>query len=86
MPFAAEKGDINIIKFILGMGTEVNAREALDALCSGCLYGQTEIVDLLLEKGADVNAQEALDGLYFACKKGHAEIVKLLLGAASGRG
>jgi ankyrin repeat protein len=80
MPFAAEKGYINIVKFILDMGTDAaNTRQALDALYSGCLYGQTEIVDLLLDKGADVNAQKALDGLNAACWQGYAEIVKLLL-------
>ena len=79
--FAAMNGYINIVKFILGMGADVNAKNALRHACS---RGHTEIVKLLLDRGEDVNVHQALDGLYFACKHGHTEIVQLLLDKGAG--
>ena len=69
--FAAMNGYINVVKFILGMRRDINARTALQL---ACLRGHTEIVKLLLDDG-----QQALDGLDSACSSGNTEIVKALL-------
>ena len=73
---------IEIVKFLLESGADVNADYAL---INASKKGITEVVKLLLEKGADVNKKtnEGHTALYYATQKGYTGIVKLLESAGA---
>jgi ankyrin repeat protein len=80
--WAAQKGHMEVVKFLLERGADVHAKavNGATALIIAAQNDRTGIVKLLLEKGADVNAK-ANDGgtaLTVAAQYGCLEIVKLL--------
>ncbi len=81
---AAEGGKVPVIKALLAVGAEVDAKANRDrtALFAASLYGQGVAVNFLLAAGADVNAKD-VDGwtpLFAAARQGHTKIVNMLLG------
>jgi len=57
---ASKKGDLEIVKFLVEKGADVNAKDHDDeeatALHIASFYGMADIVKFLVSKGADVNA------------------------------
>ena len=82
---AAERNDVSTIRRLLGVGTNVHARDAQGrtALLAATAHNHIESAKLLIEAGADVNAQDGkLDSpLLLAGASGYLEILKLTLQA-----
>ena len=59
LEMAAQTGQIEIVKFLLEKGADINAdRGGTTALHMAAIFGgKTELIELLLEKGADINAR-----------------------------
>jgi ankyrin repeat protein len=80
---AAEQGNINVVKFIIDDGANVNARkdDGMTSLMYASLGGHLEIVRALIARGADVNARtnDGVSSLMYASLGGHLEIVRALL-------
>lgn len=84
--FAALKGHIEIVKFLLTVGADVNAQDAagVTALYMAVVFGHVEITRLLLEAGADVTLEIRWIALTYAALQGdqgpqrHLEILKLM--------
>jgi ankyrin repeat protein len=74
--YAAERGNINAVAFLIERGANVHAREDW-ALRYAAKSGRTEVVKLLLKHGADVHAKDDW-ALRYATKKGHTEVTKML--------
>lgn len=78
---AAGEGRLDMVRYLLDQGAEVNAREKLGAtaLTEAAYYGRVKVTRELLFRGADVNAigddGTALD---IATKRGFANIAELL--------
>jgi len=55
---AASKGKLEVVRYLLDEGANVNAREDLGhtALAEAAYYGQVDVVKELLLHGADINA------------------------------
>lgn len=83
--WASEGGHIDIVKFLLDEGADVNAKRTKDGttvLMETAEEGHTDVVKLLLERGAKVNVKRTKDGitaLMEAADKCHADIIRLLL-------
>jgi ankyrin repeat protein len=88
---AAEKGNIELVQFLLAAGADVNA---LPSYCAGAtalqvsaIKGYIGIAIILLDAGADVNAQAALKygrtALEGAAEHGRIDMVQLLLNAGA---
>lgn len=57
---AATKGDLEIVRFLIAKGANVNAKSAVDdstPLHSSVYAGRKDVARLLLDKGAEVNAK-----------------------------
>lgn len=81
---AAQDGHINIVRFLLRNGADVNAMSkggGATPLIVACTMGHIEIVKMLIEKGANVNLQKEgrRSALVQAAIGGHVEIVNILL-------
>jgi ankyrin repeat protein len=78
---AAGEGRLDVVRYLLDRGADVNAREKLGdtALTEASYYGHVDIVKELIFRGADLNAigdnGTALD---VATNRKHAEIADLL--------
>ncbi len=83
---AAREGNVQHIKTLLALGTDVNSRtfagDQASALHRASAAGQVETVKFLIENGANVNIKNEASQLpiHYAAENGHAEIVKILLG------
>ena len=77
--------DINIIKFFIDAGADVNAKHPYGwtALMVAADNGHPEIVKLLIAAGADVNAMDntGFTALMYAARNGRTEIVKIIIAA-----
>src|SRR4030043_1674919 len=82
LEMAAQTGQIDIIKFLLENGADVNLnRVGATALHMAALYGgKTELIALLLEAGADINARtnNGETPLHYAKEAGHDDVVEYL--------
>jgi ankyrin repeat protein len=76
-------GYVEVVKFLLAIGADVNAKDevGMTALGGASIGGHIKIVRLLLDNGADVNARDKFGGtaLILASLDGHTEIMALLL-------
>ncbi|HIN18031.1 MAG TPA: ankyrin repeat domain-containing protein [Gammaproteobacteria bacterium] len=81
---AAEKGNIEAVKWHLDAGADVNAQDndiRWTPLHVAAAFGHKEIVELLIAKGADVNAKSKRGTpLSNAVKSGDKEIVEWWVG------
>jgi len=84
---AAQEGDLEVMKYLLGKGADVNAKLGIGwtALMAAAGRGNAEAVKFLLDKGADVNAKlrSGRTALMAAAEQGNAEVVKFLLDAGA---
>jgi len=81
--YAAIEGHLEVVKYLLENGANINAIGNLDYQSIHCaaLEGHLEVVKYLLENGADINAKNS-DGyqpIHCAVFEGHLEVVKYLL-------
>lgn len=90
---AAEMGNVDLIKELLGRGADINApaavhngRTTLQAACSPENV-KLELIEFLLSNGADINAKAGIDGgltaLQGASIGGHIKIALLLIDAGA---
>lgn len=72
---------LNIIKLLLEVGANVNARtsQAETALYRASKAGHQDIVSILLEVDAEINGSSPCRPLFAACEGGYTSIVDLLL-------
>jgi ankyrin repeat protein len=77
LKFAAESGYIDLVKYSIKSGSNVNVSKA-EPIRKSCIYGHTEVVKFLVESGANykVNSNEPFCK---ACANGHIGIIKYLL-------
>nr|CDS26165.1 sex determining protein fem 1 [Hymenolepis microstoma] len=80
---AAAANYLNIVRFLVKRGANVNATTATNstALRAACFDGHEEIVRFLVKQGADVETPNRHEHtcLMIACFRGHDSIVKFLL-------
>ncbi|KAM3188258.1 hypothetical protein ACTXT7_000657 [Hymenolepis weldensis] len=80
---AAAANFLNIVRFLVKRGANVNATTATNstALRAACFDGHEEIVRFLVKQGADVETPNRHEHtcLMIACFRGHDSIVKFLL-------
>ena len=81
--FAALRGELEMVKFIISSGGDVNRRDVNSAppLLLAVQGGHLEVSEFLLKMGADPNLQDT-DGvapIHMAAHAGSHELVKLLL-------
>ena len=82
--YAAEKGNIEAVKWHLDAGADVNAQDndiRWTPLHVAAAFGHKEIAELLIAKGADVSANTTTRGtpLHLVTFEGHKENFKLLI-------
>ncbi len=84
---AAEKGNSELITFLITAGADVNTADkyGYTPLYRAAVGGHTECVKLLIAAGADVNKATNFGStpLYWAARNGHPECVKLLISAGA---
>ena len=73
---AAGGGHIEVVRFLVENGADVNARDKGDdtALHDAAFEGHIEVVRFLLENGADVTG-----ALHEAADRGHLEVMRFLV-------
>ncbi len=82
---AAREGNIEHIKTLLALGTDIDSRtfggDMGSALHRASAAGEVETVKFLIEHGANVNIKNEASQLpiHYAAENGHTEIVKILL-------
>ena len=80
---AAENGQLEMVRLLLGKGAEINAQSGYDgnALYVASSRGHELVVEILLDNGAEVNARGGGFGnaLQAASAGGHEQVVKTLL-------
>lgn len=83
--WAAQVGDRDSIRYLLELGCDINARNALQRtpLMLACANASREVVEELLQRGAHPNDKDA-DGqslVFFACQNRDVEVLRFLLDA-----
>lgn len=80
---AAEKGDIETVKLLIGKEVDINAvdKDGGTALMWAAIEGHTETAKLLIEKGADINTGDnsGCTPLRYAAANNRIETAKLLI-------
>lgn len=80
LEFAAGKGHLNVVKYLLDNGAKSHQEDY--ALSCAIDYNQTDVIKLLLERGANADKKDfwtKFSLLMKAAREGNADIVKLLL-------
>ena len=84
---AIKRGDVQIVRDLIGRGMDVNARDRYGqtALMLAAHAGHREIVETLIAHRADLNvtAKFGLSALMLALVAGHAEVARLLAKAGA---
>ena len=82
---AAANDHVNVVRFLLDIDIEVNARISWTALMYAAKYGSVDSARLLLLAGAFVDIQDdhGYTALMIAAEEGHLEIVEMLLQAGA---
>ena len=78
---AATRGYIDIVRFIVESGVDLNAKhDDSTALISASFIGHFVIVKYLIENGADINIETSNGdtALIYAAREGHLDIVEYL--------
>ena len=79
LSFAAQSGHLEVVKYLVGQGANVNAED--DAFHSAARFGHLEVVKYLVGQGANVNAASWWGTpLFRAAAGGRLEVVKYLVG------
>jgi uncharacterized protein len=82
---AAERGEIVVLRRLVGEGARVNARDGRGrtALLAATQRNQIEVARFLIQEGADVNARDFIQDspFLYAGAEGRTEILKLMLAA-----
>ena len=86
LKYAAETGQIEIVKLLLAAKADVNAKltgTEITPLFAASCNGRSAVVKLLLAANADVNSQDLFgsSALICASQRGHREVGRLLLKA-----
>jgi serine/threonine-protein phosphatase 6 regulatory ankyrin repeat subunit B len=84
--FAAQFGHLEMVRFLLSRGAEVNlkARDGMTPLMAAVEQGHAEIVGVLLAAGANVNARaKDTNALLLAKEKGHGDLERVLIDAGA---
>ena len=80
---AIEKGDLALVKKLIGEGTSINVEifNGMKPIHQAAAAGQADIAQYLLEQGADVNSRMINDisPLFIAVESQHPDVVKVLL-------
>ncbi|RHZ55338.1 hypothetical protein CDV55_100729 [Aspergillus turcosus] len=83
---AVEGGSPDIVKRLLEVGCEVDARDrdGVTALARAARYGDVEAAQALIDHGADPESQDRRGEtpIFYAAKEGHHRMVEFLLGKA----
>jgi ankyrin repeat protein len=86
---ASDYGQIQVVRRLLGLGANVNARDSVGSsalfTAAGGAHADVDVVKLLIDKGADVNARDKFKDTPFhiACLAGRMGVVRALLGAGA---
>ena len=84
---AIERGDVQIVRNLLGRGADVDARDRYGqtALMRAAHAGRREVVETLIAHRASLNltAKGGLSALMLALVAGHAEVARLLANAGA---
>ncbi|XP_042873333.1 ankyrin repeat and death domain-containing protein 1A-like [Penaeus japonicus] len=79
---AADRGDVGIVKILIGNGADVNTRnyEGMTPLHLASWGGHSEVITVLLEHGADGNAKtaEGMTAMHLASMGGHVSSMETL--------
>ena len=79
--FAAQEGDLDMVRALIEAGAEVDLRDedTLTPLHFAAMYGHAEVVEYLVSAGADPNARFGKrTAMTLAAENGAAEVVELL--------
>lgn len=80
---AARTGNLELVKLLVDMGTDVNAKGygAATALHYASVNGHIDVVQFLIKQGADVNSADDKGGtaLIYSVWKRHIKIVRILI-------
>ncbi|MBN1598075.1 MAG: ankyrin repeat domain-containing protein [Bacteroidales bacterium] len=84
--YAAEGGSIEVVKYLVEKGADVNAESGSKGRGTALIYAAAanrfEVVKYLLENGADINATTPYQNetaLVWSVAMGHTDVVKLLV-------
>jgi ankyrin repeat protein len=84
---AAERGEIVLVRKLLGEGARINARDqrGRSALLAATHRNRVEVARFLIQEGADVNAKDFIQDTPFlyAAAEGRIEILKMTLAAGA---
>lgn len=79
---AASQGHVNVVNWLIGMGADINARNAKGStpLIAAAFYGKTDCAAALLQAGADATLRNNDNGTAksFAASNNHKAVVELL--------
>ena len=82
---AARKGHLEIVKWLIGVGADVNIKDndGDTALNLAALYGHLETLKFLIDYGAEIDKEDCLRR---AASWGHLDIVRFLAVSGQSRG
>lgn len=85
--FAAERGEIKVVRELLAQGARINWRDhrGRNALLAATQRNQLEVARVLIQEGADVNAKDLIQDTPFllAGAEGRVEFLKLMVPAGA---